>query len=65
MLRHRYHKRMSYHFYNLKMQIKIRKMLKALALVPEKENIDYTYDGETLEFTIPCVSGHSMVEIQY
>lgn len=51
--------------YNLKMQIKIRKDVKGVALVPEKENIDYTYDGETLEFTIPCVSGHSMVEIQY
>ncbi|HBN85900.1 MAG TPA: hypothetical protein DDZ89_18900 [Clostridiales bacterium] len=51
--------------YHLNVKIVTERHITDVVLVPEGKKTDYIYKGNTLEFTIPYVSGHSMVEIDY
>ena len=52
--------------YDIKFTINVPCQIKSVRMVPEKQEIPFQMNEEgCVEFTIPCIDGHSMVEMTY
>jgi hypothetical protein len=49
--------------HDVKVRLKTSKNVKSVRLVPQKENIDFEFNNGAVQFIIPKVNGHQMVEI--
>lgn len=49
--------------YNVKLSISLLMPVKSVQLVPQRKALSYKLNGNRLEFTIPKISGHEMIEI--
>jgi hypothetical protein len=51
--------------YNLKLSVRIGQPVKAVALVPQGQSLEYTCSGGRLIFNVPQISGHQIIEISF
>lgn len=51
--------------YNLKLSVRIGQPVKAVALVPQGQSLEYTRSGGRLIFNVPQISGHQIIEISF
>ncbi|QGQ95137.1 beta-galactosidase [Paenibacillus psychroresistens] len=51
--------------YDIKVTMNAPKQIKAIQLVPEGTELDFTIKSATVEFVVPCINGHQMVLIEF
>ncbi len=51
--------------YNLKVSLRLPKSVKSISCVPQNENLKFDVVNNRIEFTVPSVNGHQMVELQF
>lgn len=50
--------------YNLKVSLRLPQSVKSISCVPQNENLKFEVVNNRIEFTVPSVNGHQMVELQ-
>jgi hypothetical protein len=51
--------------YNIRVSIRVPRTIRQVTCVPDRQALPWTIKNERLEFTVPEINGHQMVEVAF